>query len=176
VDLNEPDTAGGDDVGDESPEAGNAVLAPRPVGVAHGGRPRGNRGAWILLAALVVVGGVVVTKFLTSAIDYYCNVDEINVKDRCDDDRRLRVQGTVEQGSLRFANGVTSFRMSFNGTSLPVRYEGDPGGIFDECVPVVVHGTLNDGVFDGDRVEVKHSEDYEAENPDRVPDNSPSCP
>jgi cytochrome c-type biogenesis protein CcmE len=167
-----------DDAGhsnDESPEAGDATLVPRPARAAGSGRPRKNRGAWLLLALLVVVGGVVVTKFLTSAIDYYCNVDEINVKDRCDGDRRLRVQGTVEQGSVQFVNGVTSFRMSFNGATLPVRYDGDPGGIFDECIPVVVHGRLDNGVFDGDRVEVKHSEDYEAENPDRLPGDAPSC-
>ena len=60
-----------------------------------------------------------------------------------------------------------------------MRYEGDPGGIFQECVPVVVHGRLgNDDVFAGDRVEVKHSNEYEAENPDRVDDandESPAC-
>ena len=34
-----------------------------------------------VLVAVIVFGGVVVTKFLSSAIDYYCNVDEIGVKD-----------------------------------------------------------------------------------------------
>lgn len=173
MDLNTPVGAGNDN--DESPEAGDATLAPRAPGADRSTRQRKNRGAWLLLVLLVVVGGVVVTKFLTSAIDYYCNVDEIDVKDRCDGDRRLRVQGTVEPGSVEFANGITSFRMSFNGATVPVRYDGDPGGIFDECIPVVVHGRLNNGVFDGDRVEVKHSEEYEAENPDRLPGDAPSC-
>jgi len=27
---------------------------------------------------------------------------------------------------------------------------------------------LRDGVFNGDRIEVKHSNEYEAENPDRI--------
>ena len=31
-----------------------------------------------------------VTKFLSSAIDYYCNVDDLGVKDGCEADRRLR--------------------------------------------------------------------------------------
>ena len=51
---------------------------------------------------------------------------------------------------------------------MPVRYEGQPGGIFEECEPVVVHGELVDGTFEGDRVEVKHSNEYEAENADRL--------
>jgi len=52
----------------------------------------------IVLLSLVGVGGVViVTQFLTSAIDYYCNVDEIGVRSGCETTSRLRVQGTVEQ-------------------------------------------------------------------------------
>ena len=51
---------------------------------------------------------------------------------------------------------------------MPVRYDGQPGGIFEECQPVVVHGELVDGTFEGDRVEVKHSNEYEAENADRI--------
>ena len=41
-------------------------------------------------------------------------------------------------------------------------------GIFEECQPVVVHGELVGGTFEGDRVEVKHSNEYEAENADRL--------
>jgi cytochrome c-type biogenesis protein CcmE len=97
---------------------------------------RGKR--WPAVAVLVVVligGGVVLTKFLTSSIDYYCNVDELGVKDGCDAGRRLRVQGNVEEGSVESANGATMFLVSFNGVELPVRYEGEPGGIFQECIP-----------------------------------------
>ena len=51
---------------------------------------------------------------------------------------------------------------------MPVRYEGQPGGIFEECQPVVVHGELVGETFEGDRVEVKHSNEYEAENAERI--------
>jgi cytochrome c-type biogenesis protein CcmE len=144
-------------------------LAPRsypPVA------PRPRRGRkWPAIAVLVVIVagmGLIVTKFLTSAVDYFCNVDELNVRDGCDAERRLRVQGTVDEGSLRADDGITTFTMSFNGASLPVRYEGDPGGIFEECVPVVVHGRLAGELFEGDRVEVKHSNEYEADNQERL--------
>ncbi len=142
-------------------------------------RPRRRR-RWIpilVLVGVVVAGVVVVTQFLTSAIDYYCNVDEIGVRDGCDADRRLRVQGTVDAGSVTTDGATTAFTISFNGVTLPVRYEGDPGGIFDECIPVVVHGRLVGDTFEGDRIEVKHSNEYEAENPERVgTGGSPSCP
>ena len=69
---------------------------------------------------------------------------------------------------METVNGLTTFTISFAGATLPVRYQGQPGGIFEECQPVVVHGELVDGTFRGDRVEVKHSNEYEAENADRL--------
>ena len=47
---------------------------------------------------------------------------------------------------------------------------GEPGGIFKECIPVVVHGKFASaaGVFEGDLVEVKHSDEYVAVNDDRL--------
>jgi cytochrome c-type biogenesis protein CcmE len=122
----------------------------------------------VVLALVLVAGGVIVTQFLRSAVDYYCNVDEIGSRSGCEPGQRLRVQGTVDRGSVQFANGVTSFTISFGGVTMPVRYQGEPGGIFRECEPVVVHGELVHGTFDGDRVEVKHSNEYVAENADRV--------
>ena len=83
----------------------------------------------IVLLSLVGLGGIViVTQFLTSAIDYYCNVDEIGVRSGCEESTRLRVQGTVEQGSLQRTDGKTSFVMTFNSKSIDVVYAGDPGG------------------------------------------------
>lgn len=131
-------------------------------------RKRRPWGALVVLAVVVVAGFVVITKFLTSAVDYYCNVDEIGQKDGCDAGRRLRVQGVVDAGSVADDGTVTIFDVSFNGETISVRYDGDPGGIFEECIPVVVHGVLKNGTFLGDRIEVKHSNEYEAENPDRV--------
>lgn len=121
-----------------------------------------------MFALVLVAGGVIVTQFLRSAVDYYCNVDEIGARDGCEAGRRLRVQGTVDRGTVATADGVTTFTISFGGDTLPVRYQGQPGGIFEECQPVVVHGELVAGTFQGDRVEVKHSNEYEAENADRL--------
>ncbi len=124
----------------------------------------------VVLALVVVAGGVIVTQFLTSAVDYYCNVDEVGVRGGCDPDRRIRLQGTVDEGSVEKVANTTEFTISFNGATIPVAYVGEPGGIFKECIPVVVHGVIEDGVLQGDRVEVKHSDEYVAVNDERVAD------
>ena len=145
-------------------------LTPRPVPDAERSRRRRRLVPTLVLVLVIGAGAVVVTQFLTSAIDYYCNVDEVGVKDGCDAGRRLRIQGVVDEGSVVDDGVATTFSVSFNGARLPVRYEGEPGGIFKECIPVVVHGVVRDGVFLGDRIEVKHSNEYVADNPDRVDD------
>ena len=144
-------------------------LSPRETNVAPAPRVRKRQWRYALLLSLVVVAGVVVvSQFLTSAIDYYCNVDEIGVKEGCDPDRRIRVQGTVEEGSVREVLGATMFTLEFNGETLAVAYEGDPGGIFQECIPVVAHGRLNGDTYEANRIEVRHSNEYVAENSERV--------
>jgi cytochrome c-type biogenesis protein CcmE len=156
-------------------------LSPRPVAdtAPRAGAPR----RWIpivVLGLVLVAGGVIVTQFLRSAVDYYCNADEIGVRSGCDADRRLRVQGTVDAGSVSAANGVTAFTITFNNVTLPVRYDGEPGGIFKECLPVIVHGRLEGGTFMGDDVEVKHDSSYEEANAERIAeaeaDAAATCP
>ena len=151
-------------------------LSPRPAPRQAKPTKRRNWAAIAILAVVVVAGGVIVTKFLGSAIDYYCNADEIGVRDGCEEGRRLRVQGTVAADSVETAGGITTFTIVFGDAAMPVRYEGEPGGIFAECEPVVVHGRLVDDVFQGDQIEVKHSNEYEAENPDRVDADRADCP
>ena len=126
---------------------------------------------WMPIAFIVVAllaGGVVVTKFLTSAIDYYCNVDEVGVRDGCTDDRRIRVQGIVQQHSVKSADGSTQFELTFNAETIKVQYLGYPGGVFQECIPVVAHGRMVGNTFESDRIEVKHTNQYVEKNTGRL--------
>jgi cytochrome c-type biogenesis protein CcmE len=144
-------------------------LSPRPVEPVVGRRPRRVLPSLVLVAA-ILAGGVVVTRFLTSAVDYYCNVDEVGLRRGCDRDRRLRLQGTVTEGSVESDGLTTSFDIEFDDVTIGVDYDGEPGGIFKECIPVVVHGyfdSSNDR-FMGDRVEVKHSDEYVSVNDARL--------
>lgn len=149
-------------------------LSPREVPDA----PRARR-RWLPIAVAVfagVVGLAIVGVFLTSSIDYFCNVDEVGVLEGCSDAERVRVQGSVDEGSLQSQAGSTSFVMSFNGVSLPVIYAGEPGGIFQECIPVVAHGQVVNGTLMATRIEVRHSNEYEAENADRIEESeSAAC-
>ena len=148
-------------------------LSPREV-VATA--PRGRKKPWFayaVLALVLVAGGVVVAKFLTSALDYYCNVDEIGVRDGCDEGRNIRIQGTVEQDSINIEGTTTNFVITFNGVSMPVELGSEPTGLFQECTPVVVTGKVlraEDGTryFAGDEVIVKHDNQYDAKNEDRL--------
>lgn len=144
----------------DQPDASGAVSS-------SGSRPK-RRWLPIVVLSLLGVGGIViVTQFLTSAIDYYCNVDEIGVREGCETTSRLRVQGTVEQNSLKKTETKTRFVMTFNEKSIEVIYSGDPGGVFQECIAVVAHGRVVDGVFESNRIEVKHSNEYVEKNTER---------
>lgn len=122
----------------------------------------------LIVTGAIVAGGVVVTQFLTSAIDYYCNVDEVGTKAGCEGDRRMRVQGVVEKGSFTRSVTGSAFVIEFNGKKLNVAYAGDPGGVFQECISVVAHGRVVAGTFESDRIEVRHSNEYVEKNEDRL--------
>lgn len=146
-------------------------LSPRTVAPAAAPKARNRRKFFSigLLVLVLVAGGLVITKFLTTSLDYYCNVDEVGHKSGCEAGRRLRIQGVVDKGSIKTDNGVTTFDITFNNVTVPVVYDsGEPGGLFQECIPVVVHGVMKAGTFEGDDVEVKHSNEYDEKNKDRV--------
>ena len=152
-------------------DATDIDLSPRtPAGPAVPVRRKRNWLPLLVLGLVVIAGGVIVTQFLTKAVDYYCNVDEVGQRSGCDEDRRIRLQGTVDENSVERVANTTVFTISFNGETMPVSYDGEPGGIFKECIPVVVHGVIENGTLLGDRVEVKHSDEYVAVNDERVAD------
>ena len=83
-----------------------------------------------------------------------------------------------EEGTVEKSGAVTDFVIAFNGVTMKVHYDGDPGGLFQECIPVVVHGSLDDGrrASTATKLEVKHSNEYAAKNPDRLdPARSAAC-
>lgn len=78
-------------------------------------------------------------------------------------DRRFRLGGLVEQGSLRkLADGTTvEFLVTDTAHTLPVRYTGLLPDLFREGQGVVAEGQLEaDGVFIATEVLAKHDENY----------------
>lgn len=139
-------------------------LTPRTSGESIATKPKRRWAPVAVVIVALLAGGLVVTKFLTSAIDYYCNVDEVGVRSGCNGDRRIRIQGIVRKDSLSKSTGTTEFVMEWNKKDIKVSYLGDPGGVFQECIPVVAHGRMNGQVFESDRIEVKHSNQYVEKN------------
>jgi cytochrome c-type biogenesis protein CcmE len=171
--MSDPTT---DQVTDPANDPALSDLSPRtgPTDAAPAPRRRRRWLPIVLIGLVLAAGGVIVTQFLRSAVDYYCNVDEIGVRNGCDAGRRLRLQGVVQNGTIDYTGTTTEFVISFNGVTVPVAYNGDPGGIFKDCMPVIVHGRFDgepgtpSAVFNGDLVEVKHSNEYVAENDARL--------
>ena len=143
--------------------------APDPSAPARAPRRR-NPLAYVVLAAVLVGVGVVAYQGLTSASLYFYNADEaVEQRDELGD-KRIRVQGTVKDEQST-PSGV-AFTIAFNDVPLEVRHEGDPPELFEVGTPVVLEGrwSSDDDVFLSDEILVRHDEEYEAENEDRLDD------
>jgi cytochrome c-type biogenesis protein CcmE len=156
-------------------ELGDAPGAPAPAPGRKGRR-------WLpaaVVGALLVGGAVVLFQGLTNATVYFCNANEVGAKSGCEPGERFRLQGTVVDGSIVYDEAETrvveQFLVAYGGVEIPVTYNGDPAGIFQENIPVVVEGRMGtDGQFAGDRILVRHTEQYREENPNRTEDYSES--
>jgi cytochrome c-type biogenesis protein CcmE len=143
--------------------------APGPSTTPAAPRRRSLWAYGILVVVLVAVG-VVAYQGLTSASLYFYNADEA-VEQRDDlADKRIRVQGVVQDDAATVGDGVT-FTIAFNGVEVPVEHDGDPPELFAVGQPVVLEGRWGDGdAFESDEILVKHDEQYEAEHDDRISD------
>ena len=145
-------------------------------------RPRRVKPVRLVVASVVTVAavGFLLTKGLGSATVYFKTADEA-VAERADlGTRRLRVQGAVQPGTIRQDEGRLLFTiLGDRGASVPVVHTGgQPTGLFKDAIPVVLEGrwAAEGDAFVSDTIIVKHSEDYQVENPSRVDDYRPPEP
>jgi cytochrome c-type biogenesis protein CcmE len=137
-------------------------------------KPRKRRSplAYGTLAAVLIGLGVVVYQGLTSASLYFYNADEA-VEQRADlGERRFRLQGSVQGGTIDESAAGLTFSVVYDGVEVDVRHDGSPPELFEPGIPVVLEGrwSATGDVFDSDRILVKHSEEYEADNEQRLDD------
>ena len=149
-------------------------LSPRTAPEAPGASsPRRRRSPWAYGAlVLVLLGiGVVAYQALSSASLYFYNADEAVAQKADLGDKRFRLQGSVLDDVEATPAGVT-FTVKYNGVEVPVTHDGDPPELFEPGIPVVLEGrwAADGDTFQSDRILVKHSEQYEAENGDRLED------
>ena len=149
-------------------------LTPRqapPVG--GGSADRGKRVAILgTLGVLVVALGFMAYQGLNNATVFFRNVDEAVAERDELGDTRFRLQGSVVDGSLESDGSSVRFAVEYGGVLADVVHLGDPPELFQRDIPVVLEGAWSDegDWFASDRILVKHSEDYEADNPDRTDD------
>lgn len=126
--------------------------------------------AYGALLAVLVGLGVIVYQGLTSASLYFYNADEAVAQQDHLGDRRFRLQGTVLGDSIHPTDQGVDFTVTYNGVEVDVRHDGDPPELFQPGIPVVLEGRWDPigDVFVSDTILVKHSEQYQADNGDRL--------
>ncbi len=75
-------------------------------------------------------------------------------------DRRLRIGGLVEDGSVARDGATVRFRVTDLANSVGVAYTGILPDLFREGQGVVAEGRMEGGVFVADQVLAKHDETY----------------
>jgi cytochrome c-type biogenesis protein CcmE len=149
-------------------------VTPRPVEDTPRRRKRKSPAVYGALALIVVAIGFVLFQGLNNAALYYRNADEAIAQKQSLGTRRFRVQGIVQPG-VNKAGQEVDFAIAFNNATVNVKHTGDPPDLFQAGLPVVLEGHWSDdgSYFASDRILVKHSEEYKAENPDRVNSTAP---
>jgi cytochrome c-type biogenesis protein CcmE len=149
-------------------------LTPRqapPVG--GGSTDRGRRTAVMgVLAVLAAALVFMAYQGLSDASLFFRNADEAVAQREALGERRFRLQGTVVDGSVEAEGQQVRFAVSHGDVEVAVVHRGDPPELFQPGIPVVLEGRWSeaDDSFESDRILVKHSEEYEAENPNRTDD------
>jgi cytochrome c-type biogenesis protein CcmE len=130
-------------------------------------------GVSVVLAGLLAALAIILFEGLSNATMYFYNADEAVAKKATLEDKRFRLQGQVVAGTVRDTGETVDFDVTYNGVTVAVQNEGSPPELFQEGIPVVLEGKWQGDVFASDRILVKHTSEYKAANPGRVPANAP---
>ena len=123
---------------------------------------------WIAGVVVLAALGFLVFQGLGNATLYFRTADEAVAQRAELGDRRFRIEGDVVDGSVHQIGNDVTFTLTKNAVEVPVRHKGDPPELFRPGIPVVLEGRFQGDLFSSDRIMVRHSETYVAENPERV--------
>ncbi len=115
----------------------------------------------IILGTTVWLGWVGVTESKT----YYYTIAELKTLQSAQAQRRLRVAGDVQPGSIERQRGRVDFVLEQEGHTLPVSYVGQnplPDTFVDRAQALVEGRLAPDGRFIADHVQAKCASKYEA--------------
>jgi cytochrome c-type biogenesis protein CcmE len=129
-------------------------------------------------AGFVVIIGAVLYLALSGFQEgkaYYRTLEELDALGPSADGKRLRVAGTVTDGSIHRDGAVVTFQLEQEHRRLAVQYTGD-GPVpdtFKGGVEAVIEGKRRpDGSFEADQIQAKCASKYEAEYGNQDPPES----
>jgi cytochrome c-type biogenesis protein CcmE len=140
--------------------------APRPNGQAQG--------AWkyaLGLTVIVVAVGWMLSSSLSENLQFFVTPSEYLREEAKYDGKRVMLGGVVEPGSVAFdkENLKLSFVVSDGTSKFKVLHSGTPPELFKAGTGVTIEGKLEgtgtNAIFQGERLLVKHSEEYRAPKP-----------
>ncbi len=132
-----------------------------------------RRRLWIAGVVVLAALGFLVVRGLGNATLYFRTADEAVAQREQLGDRRFRIEGDVVDGTVQQVGNDVSFVLTSKNVEVPVRHKGDPPELFRPGIPVVLEGRFQGDYFSSDRIMVRHSETYVAENPERVANTVP---
>jgi cytochrome c-type biogenesis protein CcmE len=118
-------------------------------------------GVGIIVVSLAWLGWVGARESKT----YYHTIAELNALKGSAKSQRMRIGGTVAEGSIKRATGRVDFLLLEEGKSLPVSYVGSdplPDTFVDKSQALVEGHATPDGRFVAERVQAKCASKYEA--------------
>ncbi|WP_419798139.1 MAG: cytochrome c maturation protein CcmE [Terasakiella sp.] len=123
-----------------------------------------TRRLYIALVGLCALGAIaaLVLAALEDDIVFFFSPTEVIEQGNIDLDRRIRIGGLVEAGSVeKAADGVTNiFVVTDMANTIPVHYKGLLPDLFREGQGVVAEGYFQNDVLVADEVLAKHDENY----------------
>lgn len=123
-------------------------------------KPKHRRLTFVVIGlALLGVAAALVLSALEESIVFFHSPSELAAAEALTD-RRLRVGGLVEEGSVVQAGATVTFRITDLANTVPVAYTGILPDLFREGQGVVAEGHMDKGVFVADQVLAKHDETY----------------
>lgn len=119
-----------------------------------------------LAVAIILVVSVSIALLASLSKDqiiYFYTVDEVFQKPQDFENKKIRVMGLVEQGTVNWNPETTKLNFFITETGknkLEVTFTGIKPDLFREGQGAVVEGLMKQDVFEANTLLVKHSEEY----------------
>jgi cytochrome c-type biogenesis protein CcmE len=121
-----------------------------------------RRRLWLLIGSLSVLGvaAALVLTALNDNLVFFYSPTQLAEKTIAPD-RRFRLGGLVEQGSVKKNGQIVHFTVTDTNKTVKVVYSGILPDLFREGQGVIAEGSLGaDGVFSAREILAKHDENY----------------